>query len=74
MNLVKNVHITMKSNSDITSQKLMKQRMDALIKAGDELKDSLEIIVRQESQRPMTEQRITEEIRVWDAAKKAIRP
>lgn len=59
-----------KSNSDITSQKLMKQRLDALIKAGDELKDSLEIIVRQESQRPMTEQRITEEIRGWATAKK----
>lgn len=59
-----------KSNSDITSQKLMKQRLDALIKAGDEMHASLHALSQLPILTPATTNRLQSKVRAWDAAKK----
>lgn len=60
-----------KSNSDITSQKLMKQRFDALIKAGDELRRICFNYSRACSG-PVPQAAVDSKIEEWDAAKKPI--
>jgi len=59
----------MKSNSDTYSQKLLKQKLDALVKAGDEMRRILGVSVACGGT-PQAKLKIRSMIDEWDAAKK----